>query len=113
MTKVAEIKEYAHTIAEYIKNYREVCREQGGDEERIPTTPLQNDIEHLVSMLDELEERPKAHWEKTDLSDELYADIERCTNCSYETLEKGNFCANCGARMNDELKENKDESSNS
>ncbi len=61
---VSEIKEYAHIIAEYIKNYREVCREEGGDEERIPTTPLQNDIEHLVSMLDELEENNKWHHKK-------------------------------------------------
>ena len=53
---VAEIKEYAKTIADYIKNYREVCREENTNEELIPTTPVQNDIEHLVSMLDQLDE---------------------------------------------------------
>ena len=85
---VAEIKEYAQTIADYIKNYREVCREENTNEELIPTTPLQNDIEHLVSMLDELEPNTISQAIKIIENEEekLKFDLDkhRVDNCIFE-----------------------------
>lgn len=56
----------------------------------------------IKSMLDELEDRPKAKWVATERH--LYM----CTNCESEFIETSehNYCPMCGARMNDELNEN-------
>ena len=64
----------------------------------------------ICSMLDELEDKPKAKWIKTSLS---YYDDDygyECSNCKeidctdYDFEEMAyNYCPNCGARMNDEV----------
>jgi len=81
---VAEIKEYAKTIATYMQNYREVCREENKDEELIPTTPVQNDIEHLVSMLDQLDE-----WVSVD--DRLPDEKGKCYLVTLEFRKDGKW----------------------
>ena len=103
--EITEIKEYAHTIAEYIKNYREVCREEGGDEERIPTTPLQNDIEHLVSMLDELEDKTDntTEWIKLTTHGMIRFQCKKCDSIFSLPWE---HCPKCGREVTNNIKTN-------
>lgn len=93
------------TVVEIKEKINKAIENSAGERKTTAVRYLLSVLHNIKSMLDELEERPKAHWKQTMLSDELYADIEKCTNCGYESLEKGNFCANCGAIMESETKE--------
>ena len=67
------------------------------------TNIILKELKEIKSMLDELEERPKAKW----IIDE-YGDYH-CEKCN-AIIEKDewerhnyNYCYHCGARMNDEV----------
>ena len=62
------------------------------------TSPeVEQELEKILSMLDELE--PKAKW--TNNMNGTFT----CSRCGAKR-PNDNYCGNCGARMNDELKEN-------
>lgn len=58
---------------------------------------INNSLEKIKSILDELE--PKAKW--TNNMNGTFT----CSRCGAKR-PNDNYCGNCGARMNDELKEN-------
>lgn len=89
---VAEIKKYIDTLTKYYtEDFGKYVRERP-----------QNIIVYLQdikSMLDELEERPKAEWVNN------MNGTFTCSKCGAKR-PNDNYCGNCGARMNDELEEN-------
>ena len=59
-------------------------------------------LKDILSMLDELE--PKAKWVVSEKPNHF-----ECSNCGNKRVIKTKYCSNCGARMNDELEEEKNE----
>lgn len=96
---IAEIKKY---IDKQSQKTKFSCYE----ELRATYYSILADIEE---MLDELE--PKAKWEEQEYYKGYTAHQKAniCSKCGFETVEKTKYCSNCGARMNDELEENRDE----
>ena len=103
---VAEIKEY---IDFKIKYYSEQ------EPYKITSNEIvRQEFEEIKSMLDELEDRPKAKWVKTQVG---YYDDDygyECSNCKEDYYTEYDFeempykfCPNCGARMDEEVEENK------
>ena len=56
--------------------------------------------------IEALEREPKTgHWIMTgDYYTGAYGSLDyvRCSCCNYESLEEGNYCPNCGAKMESE-----------
>lgn len=61
-----------------------------------------NCLDQIKSMLDELDDRPKAKWEEVKFDIDIASRYE-CSNCHCLSHSKSRFCADCGARMNDEV----------
>lgn len=61
-------------------------------------------LREVLSMLDELEEKPKANTSQWTQHYEMCGYV--CDNCGHISENKDDVCSNCGARMNDELGEN-------
>lgn len=96
-------------VKEYIEFELYVTRRYNQD--GVPVIVYQDNMQHILSMLNELEDRPKANWIKQDYSTGYseYGTASICSKCGSEVISKTNYCSNCGAKMNDELRENRNE----
>ena len=117
---VSDIKEYVDSKIEILNNTIKSHEEEKSSRTKRTNKTIsialemvkdfKYELKNIRSMLDELEDRPKAKWIKTSLS---YYDDDygyECSNCKeiyctdydFEEMQY-NYCPNCGARMDDEV----------
>jgi len=59
-------------------------------------------FEYILSLVPTEQDRPKGHWIMTsDYLTTAYGSIDyvKCSCCGEDSLEEGDFCPNCGAKM--------------
>ena len=85
---VVEIKEKINTAIE----------NSAGERKTTAVRYLLSVLHNIKSMLDELEERPKAHWED-DFEGKDNVFTNRCSHCYQTNNWRSDYCPNCGAEM--------------
>ena len=73
------------------------------------------DYESGVKVIDHIETMPSAEvepvkhgrWTKIGHIEHTWL-VSKCSECSYQTIDAGNYCTNCGAKMDLEEGENHD-----
>lgn len=100
---VADIREYIDEEIKQCETFLKVfCHNEVPNRENTIrgycTDSRRKAFEEIRSMLDELEERPKAHWEEQDNEEEVIH--YRCSNCgNFSEYGLESYCPNCEARM--------------
>lgn len=90
-------------VVRYLKGYSEKELNKNGNFGMIISSVL-NKVERALSEIPASDVQPvkRGRWIDTGdwVGEDLY--IFRCSACNERSLEAGNFCPNCGARMDGE-----------
>lgn len=97
------------TVVEIKEKINKAIENSAGERKTTAVRYLLSVLHNIKSMLDELDNKPKAKWEETNCSTEYFGTLSRCSKCGYETFPQDdtNYCGGCGARMEDEYEPTK------